>query len=432
MPYDIGNFERGTDDRGEFRLFGLPPGTYYLLVNPSIASGARVTTSDEVRWALQPPIAGREASAPPAPGPVAGYATFFYPGTPDPAQAQPIVVGPGEVRDGLTFRVGFVMVARVSGVAQRPDGTPAASSTVTMRHREMKASLEGSDRTARTDASGRFTFQNVAPAVYRMTIRASSATPPKDLDLWGQTDVVVTGGDIDGVGLALAPASAISGRIVFDGQREAPESPAVVRLQFTPADAMARALSGAGMAASPHAAEVQADGTFRVEGLPPDRYLVGASWPGMRTGDGSTGWWITTIRVGDRELADAPIDVEANTNVRDVAITFSDRIGAIEGTLTDAAGRPAPEYFVLAFPVDRASWTTLSRRTVPPARPATDGRFRLNGLLAGDYYLAVVTTMDSEDGTDPAFLESILPSAIRLTVGRGQALRQDLRIGRKQ
>ena len=48
LPLDVGYFERSTDDRGEFRLFGLPPGTYYLVVSPSIASG-RVTTADEVR-----------------------------------------------------------------------------------------------------------------------------------------------------------------------------------------------------------------------------------------------------------------------------------------------------------------------------------------------------------------------------------------------
>ena len=117
-------------------------------------------------------------------------------------------------------------------------------------------------------------------------------------------------------------------------------------------------------------------------------------------------------------------------NVGGVAITFSDRIGTIEGTLTDAAGRPAPDYFVLAFPVDRASWTTVSPRIVPPARPATDGRYRLTGLLAGDYYLAVVTTMDSDDGSDPAFLEALLPSAIKISIATGESRRQDLKIGR--
>jgi hypothetical protein len=427
MPYGIGNFERSTDDRGEFRLFGLPPGTYYLLVNPSIASGARVTTSDEVRWAMQPPGAAPSAGAPP-PGPIAGYATYYFPGTTDPAQAQPIVVGPGEVRDDLTFRVGYVPVARVAGVAQRPDGSPAASATVTMRHRELKASLEGSDRIARTDASGRFTFQSVPPGDYRVTIRASSSTPPKDLDLWAQADVRVSGADVEGVGLALAPASTISGRVSFDGKAKPPPDLSVVRLQFAAVEATAVALSGGGGSVALPATVVAADGSFRVEGLPPDRYLISASWPGMRSGDGTTGWWITSVRIGERELVDTPIGVDPNTNVGGVTITFSDRIGAIEGTLTDSAGRAAPEYFILAFPVDHAAWTTVSRRIVPPARPGTDGRYRLSGLLAGDYYLAVVTSMDTEDGSDPAFLEALVPSAIRISVASGETTRQDLRV----
>ncbi len=432
MPYDIGNFELSTDDRGEFRLFGLPPGTYYLLVNPSIASGARVTTSDEVRWALQPagaPGAGAaSATGPvPPPGPVAGYATFYYPGTTDPAQAQPIVVGPGEVREGLTFRIGYVTVARVAGIAQRPDGSPAANATVTMRHRELKASLEGSDRSARTDAAGRFTFQSVPPGDYRVMIRASSATPPKQIDLWAQADVRVSGSDVEGVGLALGPASTIAGRVAFAGTGTPPPDLSVVTLHFVAVQEMAVAMSGGGPVMQPPAATVQADGSFRVEGLTPDRYLVRASWPGMRTADGG-GWWITSIRAGTRELGDAPIGVEPNTNVEGVTVTFSDRIGTIEGTLTDSGGRPAPDYFVVAFPVERESWTTVSRRIVPPARPGTDGRYRVTGLLAGDYYLAVVTSMDEQDGADPAFLEALVPSAIKITVGSGETQRQDLMI----
>ena len=428
MEYDIGFFERSTDDRGEFRLFGLPPGTYYLLVNPSVATGARLTTSDEVRWALQPPSAA--ASPAPPQGAIAGYATMYFPGTPDPSQAQPIVVGPGEARDGLTFRIGYVPVSRLTGQARRPDGSPAASATVLMRHREMKASLEGADRSVRTDAQGHFTFQSVPPGDYRLSIRASSTMPAKTMDLWGQTDVVVAGDAIEGIGISLAPASTISGRLIFDGKITPPADLATVRLQFIATEAMALALSGAGTSSAPHSAVVQADGTFRVEGLPPDRYLVGAAWPGMRTGDGTVGWWLSNIRVGQRELRDVPIQVAANENVVDVALTFRDRIGAVEGQLMDAAGRPVPDYYVFAFPVERTSWTTLSTRIVPPVRPGTDGRFRLVGLLPGDYYLAVVTGMDSDDGSDPAFLEAVLPSAIKISIADGELKRQDLKIGK--
>lgn len=447
FPLDVGFFERSTDDRGEFRLFGLPPGTYYLVVSPSVTS-ARVTTADEVRWASQ--AAG---SAPPAPGPIVGYAPLFFPGTTDPGAAQPIVVGPGEVKEGLMFRVSPVPVARVAGLVQRPDGAPAERVTVTLTPLESRVRLEGSTRSAVSAADGRFTMQNIAPGTYRLSARASSSAAPAPapagapggppsrgpagappvFDLWGDREITVSGQDIENIAIALAPASSVSGRLVFDGTTaKPPDDLSQIRLQAIATEALAQVQAGAGggQAASAIAGSVQADGTFRAAGLPPDRYTVTASWPGMRTADGASGWWLTTVKVGARDLGDAPIDVRANTEVGDVTVTFSDRIGAIEGQLTDAAGRPAPEYFVVAFSADRAAWTTTSRRFAPPVRPGTDGRYRVNGLLPGDYYLAVVTAVGQEESADPAFLEAILPSAIKITVAAGEVRRQDLKIGR--
>jgi hypothetical protein len=443
FPIDAGFFERSTDDRGEFRLFGLAPGTYYLMVQPSISSGARFTTSDEVRWASQ--SAG--ASAAPPLGAVAGYAPLFYPGTTDASAAQGIAIGPGEVKEGLTFRVSYAPVARITGVVQRPDGTPAAASTVTMNARETRALIEGAGFRATTGADGRFTIQSVPPGEYSLSARAASASAPAPTpgvtpgeraastpvyDLWGERAVVVAGQDVENVSIALAPAASLSGRLVFEATTAKPPADlSQVRLQFIATEALAQAQGGGGGGlASLISATVQPDGTFRAVGLPPDRYTVTASWPGMRSGDGTSGWWLTTVHIDNRDLGDAPIDVRANADVTGASIGFRDRVGVIEGLLSDAAGRPAPEYFVVAFSADRASWTTTSRRFVAPVRPGTDGRYRVNGLLPGDYYLAVVTAVGQDESADPAFLEAILPSAIKITVAAGETRRQDLKIGR--
>lgn len=450
VPFQlVGSFERSADDKGEFRLFGLPPGTYYLVVNPTIASGARVTTSAEVQWAMQSP--GQGARQAPAPGPVAGYASIYYPGTTDPSSARAIVVGPGEVREGLDFRVGFVPVARVDGTVQRGDGTPAAGATIELDARVPLVSLEGMGRRATADAAGRFVFQNVPPGDYRASARASSAPPaapaaagpppgrpvggtpaqPRLLDLWGHADVMVAGQDTQAVAITLAPASTISGRLSFVATSLTPPADsASIRLQFIATAALAAAITGAGTGSALHTGTVEADGTFRVAGLPPDRYLAAATWPGMRTGDGTTGWWLTTIQVDGRDLGDRPIDVQPNENVSNVTLGFRDRIGAIEGVLTDAGGRAAPGYYVLAFPVERESWTTTSRRTVTPVQSGTDGRYRLVGLLPGEYYLAVVTEVKPDEAADPVLLDAIVPLAVRIKIGEGDTRRQDLKIGR--
>lgn len=442
----VGSFERGTDDRGEFRLFGLPPGTYYLVVTPSIASGARLTSDAEVRWAAQP---AADAGAPPAQGTVAGYAPYFFPGTTDPSNAQAIVIGPGQVREGLTWRVGFVNVARVAGSVTRSDGAPLGQTRIELVPRESRALLEGSQRLGSVSREGQFAFQNVAPGSYTVRVRAASAAAapaaapaagaapsgrpviprPPAYDLWGQAEITVSGQDVENLAIQLLPAASIAGRLAFaPGAATPPADLTQIRLEFIPTDALAASAVAAGSINTGSRAEIDADGTYRVTGLAPDRYTVIASWPGMRNGDGLTGWWLTNVRAAGRDLGDAPIDVAANATVTDVTIAFSDRIGAIEGTLSDAADRPAPEYFVLAFPVERSSWTTTSRRVVAPVKPATDGRFRIPGVLPGEYYLAVVTAVGQEEHADPAFLEAILPAAIKISVAAGETRQQDVRI----
>jgi hypothetical protein len=422
LPYGIGYFERQTNDLGEFRLFGLPPGTYHLVVTPSIGGSPRMTTQEEVRWALQPP--GSVTGPMPPQGAVAGYASMFFPGTPDPSASQAIVVGPGEVKEGLTFRIGYVPVARVEGVIQAADGSAAAGTRISMDARIPQANMEGTTRTVVADAGGRFVFTNVPPGDYRVTAR-----PAQSPLFWAETNVIVSGQDVSGVALTFAPASAIAGRVTFAPVSMTPPADlTTIRLQFVATDALASSIAG-NPTPSSFTGTVAADGTFRVAGLPPDRYNVSATWPGIRNGAGD-GWWLTSTLVGGKDLGDAPIDVRANEDVTSVTLGFADRIGAIEGMLMDAAGRPAPEYFVLAFPQDKASWTTTSRRAVPAVRPGTDGRFKVNGLLAGQYYLAVVTAVEADDVMDPSFLEAILPGALRVTVGDGQTVRQDLRIGK--
>jgi hypothetical protein len=425
FPYSVGTFERGTNDLGEFRLFGLPPGTYYLAVSPSIIPGARLTTDSEVRWALQPP--GSDRGTAPEAAPIVGYTRFYYPGTPDPDAARAIVVGPGEIRDGLELRIDFVAVSRIEGVVLRPDGQPGAGTRVSLDARNPRVSLEGATRTVAANATGQFVFQNVAPGDYRVSARAASGAAAV-LDLWGQADVVVSGVDAQGITVSLAPAAVITGRLEFAGTALAPpKDPSTVRLHFIGANAAAQALVGAATLSTQHQATMQADGSFRVVGLPPDHYIATATWPGMRSGD--SGWWLTTVRVGGRDLGDAPIPVNANEEVSDVVLGFRDRAGTIEGTLADAAGRAAPEYFIIAFPVDRASWHTTSRRMVPAVQPATDGRFRVSGLLPGDYYLAVVTEIEPDEATAARFLETLIPMSIRVTIAPGETRRQDLRIG---
>jgi hypothetical protein len=128
-----------------------------------------------------------------------------------------------------------------------------------------------------------------------------------------------------------------------------------------------------------------------------------------------------------REVLDTWLSVSAGESIPDLTVTFSDRISELSGRLESIDGSPAPDYFILAFSTDRERWTPLSRR-VRQSRPATDGRFAIRGLPAGDYFVAAVTDVEPGEWFDPAFLSQLVPAAVKVTVREREQTIQDLRI----
>jgi hypothetical protein len=68
-----------------------------------------------------------------------------------------------------------------------------------------------------------------------------------------------------------------------------------------------------------------------------------------------------------------------------------------------------------------------SRRT-KTVRAATDGKYRIGNLPAGDYYLCALTEYDPVTSSDPDFLEQLVAQSIRITVSDGEKKTQDLKL----
>lgn len=441
-----------TDDRGEYRVFGLPPGEYLVQAQPSglltgaltAASDAPQTTSAEVSWARQSSArAGNVApTAPPAPqrGRTMNYATVYFPGTPDATLATSIHVGAAEERRGIDFALALVTTTAISGTTVAEDGAPLAN--VTLQLVTEDAGLNAGQLLTRrpavaSGADGSFRIPAVPPGRYRLIGRASSAgAAPAGADVapgvrWADEPLVVTGPDVASVTLTMRPGMTVAGRLDFKTSAIAPPSPddlARARVTVTPAAVTGGAAEALVSGAASATTAVGRDGTFSVSGLPPNRYRVNVSMPGMVTTPAASGRWsLAAITLRGANVLDGTLELRPGDDVKDLVVMLSDRMTELRGSLTDRAGHPAAGFPIVVFSASRADWFAGSRR-VTTARPSTDGTFRLVGLPPGRYFLSAVVAVDAADLEDAAFLEGLTAGALTVTLTEGRATVQNIRL----
>ena len=479
-----------TDDRGAFRFSGVMPGEYLLTVNHADRRDpeARTISDQEMQAALRelaqppaPPATPPAATTPPAGlgtvisttterppagveaafgtasggmmsamfmpamGGAGAYAPVYYPGTVDPAEAQPLRVAAGEERHGVDFIARAVLTAQLSGTVINVDGAPIANVTINLRQTDqtgnMAMALMALARQSRVDKDGTFTVNSVPPGRYTLEARTTNArgglmalmpgaspgaSQGSQAPLFATLELVVQPGQSQtGLELRLEPAARVTGTVAFNATRlEMPKDASQVMVTLVPAvmnDPFFGAMSsGAGRAS--------ADGTFTIEGVAPGRYIVQAT---SMDPAHLLQWMPQTVTVAGRPVTDMPIEIKSD-GLSDVRVTLTDVQQELSGRLQDASGRPASAYSILLFSTDRAHWLPNSRRVLL-ARPATDGGFTFSGPMGpppGEYFLAALTDLSPEDQYKPSVLAEIAGAALKVTVAAGEKKRQDIRIAR--
>jgi len=448
-----------TDDRGMFRIYGLPAGEFVLVASPQEYPEIRLLTADELRWAADARLSQPgTASAPPPPGggPTVGLSPIYFPGASDLTGATTITLSVGEERGGLDFQLQHVPTARIEGVLLTADGGPARQPQITLVPDERLrpgtvSSPIGFQGEARVEsATGKFTFSGVTPGRYtviaqaRVTSEGGGAPPapptpptpvgagrgvpipapqpmPLPTRLWAMAPVDVEGRNITNLGLTLQPGLSISGRVVFEASTLAPPTDASrTRLSLNQMGPMPFEIGLASGSAS-------ANGTFTLTGVMPGHYRLNGSAP-PAPGPTSGPWILKSVVANGRDTMDTGFEVPAS-DVTGVVVTFTDRVTELSGTLFDAAGAPTRDVWVLCFSTDRTFWTTQSRR-VRVLRPSLEGKFRFSQWVPGEYFLVAVTDGDQIDLSDQTGLEQIAAVALRVTLVEGEKKVQDLKLAR--
>jgi protocatechuate 3,4-dioxygenase beta subunit len=431
-----GGLGEATDDRGHYRIYGLPPGEYVVVVTasqfgPRGGTAVHQTTAADVQWAMrQMTAAGRSpatAAAPPPAGPDVDYAPIFHPGTADQANASVVALDAGQERTDVDVTLLFVPTATLECTVASAAGPAPPSLQVTLiAHNRLGGIPFSGFSSAPTQRDGKYVFRGLVPGEYSVMARVRptpaggprGAAPPEasaaQPDVFAIERVRVAGSDTS-VSLTLRPGATVSGRLAFDGSAAPPSDLTKARVSLAPV------LTGGAVVLGVPAATVDADGRFTFRGVTPARYRINASLPGA----GRDPWQATRADVSGEDALDVPFEVGAG-DVGGIVVTFTDRPAELSGTIQDAQGHPAPEFFIIVFARDRAHWLPQSRR-IRSARPDSAGRFVFANLPPGQYGLAAVTDVEPNEWFDPAFLRQLEPASIPIALGEGEKKVQDIR-----
>ncbi len=423
-----------SDDRGQYRIFGLLPGAYIVVA--AYKSSAMIELAapsvDDVDATLSalehqrtPDAVAATRSAPPPVSALTDVPVYF-PGVSDAGAATLVRVAAGEERGDTDIAIQPARSARVSGVIVAP-ATAITHVKVTMRFDGPTLPIVTGQPTPDYDgqpqAAGPFSFHNVAPGHYVVWAQATDATsgpssePPA---WWAAVDVQITGEDVSGLVLALKPTFSLHGRIVVDASTKATGtdlskiSIAMPRRDQFSAEAPDRIFAPPTFS--------QQSGAFSIEGVMPGTY--GLSLQGI-----PAGLWVRSAMAGDHDLLDVPLRVDPrDVSLPEVLVTLSDRHTSLSGTLQMLSAPAASAYSIVVFPADRSLWLPNARR-IRLARADTAGRYVFRDLPPGNYQLAAVTDMTSDNLVDSAFLENLTSAAVAVALGEGEQKTQDFSIG---
>jgi hypothetical protein len=399
-----------TNDLGQFRVWGLPPGEY--LVSATLRSFG--VDAQMMLGGSQDPT---------------GYAPTYYPGTANVSEAQRVTVALGAETSGVEFGLLPVRTARISGIVVDSEGRPFTEGNVMMMQslggpgggaEGMVFTVAGGG-SGRLGADGGFAIPNITPGEYTLQARVRRSKPgeapapefvmPGEGET-GTMTVTVAGEDISGLVIVASKGAKVTGHVAFDGPAPSSSRTENLRIFAQPVSGDVLPMFG-GMPS-----RVGVDGKFEMTGLV-GRRLIRAM--------GAQGWFLKSVKVDGRDVTDSGIEFKGAEEISGVEILLTTRMAEIAGTVKGPDGKPSKDYAVVVFPEDRDRWTADSRY-FGQARPDQDGRFKVMGLPDETYLVAALDYVEAGEWRDPEFLERLRGSATRVTAAGGASKELELKI----
>ncbi len=376
-----------TNDLGEYRLFGLKPGRYF--VSAKYRPGLHVVGRGEVRED------DSDDSRP-------EFMSIYYPNSPDPARASTIALKAGEEISSVEILLRPVTTYRVRGrVYNMVSGKRSNTGVIVqLEQRNSNVSSGSPDHQLNVENSdGSFEIAGVLPGSY--TVSAFWFEDGRRYQ--ARQSIEVGNANVEGANLTIAPGITIPGRIVWDGKPSFDREELLVSI--VPADSRISFNGPARVIGSSFVLRDVFDGTYRLA-------VIGQS----------KDCYLKSIRYGSNDALEGGFTVLRGTQAS-LEVTISSRGARAQGAVTDKDNLPVTGVWVVLVPDEpRRDQSRLFQKA------ATDqyGHYLLRGIAPGDY--KIFCWDDVEDGAweDPDFLRASEDRGQKISVQEGDAKISDI------
>jgi protocatechuate 3,4-dioxygenase beta subunit len=381
-----------TDDRGVYRIFGLPPGRYIVSAGQG-AGGFNIPFL----------AAGRK------------NARTYHPGSTDRAKARVVEVAPGAEVTGVDIRLsplakGYDARGRVIDA-----DTGKAISNAIVFYSAIKESAPNSNTPrgiSPSNSKGEFHFDSLSPGHY--SARAQLVEP--ESEYYNESiQFEVKSEDITGLEIKLRRGSSISGIVTIEDTDDPDVMSKVALLQLS---ASVEGGESDSFPAGFGSGKIERDGSFRIWGLRPGKAHI-------YVGDYLSRQKIVLARI-ERDGLEQPnsIEIKQGEQVTGVKLVLSAAVSSIRGQVVIEGGTLPPGTALIAYAEneDKVDFRSGNSATVDAA-----GYFQIDGLSPGSYRVRLVAELPGNN--QPLQLSEVTESVI---VARGRSAEVTLRLNLKK
>ncbi|PWU11900.1 MAG: hypothetical protein C5B51_01820 [Terriglobia bacterium] len=365
-----------TNDLGEYRIFGVAPGKYYLRATPR--NNFEVAPFGQDRSNSQPEE---------------DYVSTYFPGTSNPAAATPIEVTSGGVTSGINLSLSKVPTVHVKGSIS--GGLPTGRRQIQIVLQPRNVNFSGGFRPNFVDASGKFDIRGVSPGQYLLSAMWNDGT--RSLSASMPIDVGVS--NVENIAMELRPGMDISGRIRIEGDAKTDLSSVNVNLR--PRDNNGRFFGGTA------GARVKDDNSFQLRN-------AGASIYELSVFGLPEGYYVKSVRAGQIDVLVNGVDLTRGA-VEPLDVLLSPNAATVSGAVQNAkTGQPAPGATVVLVPREKERREQQQYfRTVTTDQ---NGAYTFRSVVPGEYQAFAWEDIEPGAYTDAEFLKPFETKAEALTL----------------